>query len=257
MPGWLSTHPDPGRRQERMAQAVAALDGDFESAAIRRDEYLRRLDGIVFGGNPRDGFFEGNAFVHPDLRFRFEFPAGWETSNEPGTVSAASPAEDAFLQISLADQPSAEAAADSFFEEEGLTRGDSWDKKIHGLPAAWTRFDYEDTESALSGTVAFVEHGEQVFQLLAVSGPDEWTKQRRLLEDALASFSRLDDPEALGVQPRRLRLVKISREMTLEDFDRQYPSSIEMPLLALINHVQPGETLRAGTLVKRVVEGSR
>jgi predicted Zn-dependent protease len=263
MPAWLSTHPDPGRRQERMAEAVAALDGDFESAMVHRDEYLRRLDGIVFGGNPRDGFFEGNAFVHPDLRFRFEFPEGWEASNEPGSVSASSPAEDAYLQITLADHPSAEAAADAFFEEEGLTRGDSWEKKIHGLPAAWTRFEYldsaeaEDAASALSGTVVFVEYGEQLFQLLALSGPDEGKKQRRLLEDALASFSRLDDPKALGVQPHRLRLVKISREMTLEEFDRKYPSSIEMPLLALINHVQSGETLRAGTLVKRVVEGDR
>lgn len=262
LPGWLSTHPDPGKRRERMTQTVAALDGDFEGTTVNRDDYLRRLDGVVFGGNPRDGFFEGNAFVHPDLRFRFEFPEGWETSNEQSSVSAASPAEDAFLQISVVDHPSKEAAAEAFFEEEGLTRGDSWDRKIHGLPAAWAHFEYldpaeTDAASALSGTVAFVKHDEQVFQLLAISGPDGWKTQRHLLEDALASFSRLDDPKALNVQPRRVRLVKISRAMTLEDFDRQYPSSIEMPLLALINHVQPGETLAAGTLVKRVVEEGR
>ena len=75
------------------------------------------------------------------------------------------------------------------------------------------------------------------------------------MESSLASFSRLDDPKALNVKPRRLRLVKLPKEMTLEEFDKKYPSVVEMNLLVLINHAQPGERLPAGTLVKQVVEG--
>lgn len=256
LPSWLSTHPDPGARRERMQQAVAQLPGDFSAAEVNRESYLRRLDGMTFGENPREGFFEGNAFLHPEMRFRFQFPEGWETSNEKASVSAASPAQDAFLQVSLAEADTPEAAAEAFFEEEGLSQGDAWDKKVHGLPASWSRFDYSDAESALSGTVAFVRHNGNVFQLLAASTQEEWSDQQRTLEGALASFARLDDPKALNVQPRRLRLVEISREMTLEEFNRKYPSVVEMSLLALINHVQPGERMPAGTLVKRVVEGS-
>ncbi|HSN87655.1 MAG TPA: M48 family metalloprotease, partial [Thermoanaerobaculia bacterium] len=255
LPNWLSTHPDPGARRERMQQAVAQLPGDFSAATVNREGFLRQLDGMMFGANPREGFFAGNAFLHPEMRFRVEFPEGWETSNEKASVSAASPAQDAYLQVSLAEADTPEAAADAFFEEEGLSRGDAWDKKVHGLPARWSRFDYSDAESELSGTVAFVRHNGNVFQLLAVSTPDEWEDQQRSLEGALASFARLDDPEALNVQPQRLRLVEISRAMTLEEFDKKYPSVVEMKLLALINHVQPGERMPAGTLVKRVVEG--
>jgi predicted Zn-dependent protease len=256
LPNWLSTHPDPGARRERMQQAVAQLPGDFSAATVNRDGFLRQLDGMTFGENPREGFFEGNAFVHPEMRFRFQFPEGWETSNEKASVSAASPAQDAFLQVSLAEADTPEAAAEAFFEEEGLSQGDAWDNRVHGLPASWSRFDYSDAESALSGTVAFVRHNGNVFQLLAASTSEEWSDQQRALEGALASFARLDDPEALNVQPRRLRLVEISREMTLEQFDKKYPSVVEMSLLALINHVQPGERMPAGTLVKRVVEGN-
>ena len=137
-----------------MQQAVAELPDDFSTATVNRDGYLRRLDGLVFGANPREGFFEGNAFLHPEMRFRFEFPAGWKTSNEKASVSAVAPSEDAVLQVSLAEASTPEAAARAFFEEEGLSRGDVWDTGIHGLPATWSRFEYEDAESRLSGTVA-------------------------------------------------------------------------------------------------------
>ncbi len=43
--------------------------------------------------------------------------------------------------------------------------------------------------------------------------------------------------------------------MTLEQFQARYPSSIPLAELALINGVQPGETLAAGRLVKRVTGG--
>lgn len=257
LPNWLSTHPDPGARRERMQQAVAGMPDDFSRATVDRDGYLRRLDGLVFGDNPREGFFQGNAFLHPEMRFRFEFPAGWETSNEKASVSAAAPSEDALLQVSLAEEETPEAAADKFFAEDGLSQGDSWDKGIHGLPATWSRFAYEDAESKLSGTVAFVKHEGNVFQLLAISTPDQWESHRETLEAAVASFSRLDDPKALNVKPRRLRLVPLTKEMTLEEFDKKHPSVVKRDLLALINHVQPGERIPAGTLMKRVVEGER
>jgi len=255
LPNWLSTHPDPGARRERIQQEVAALPGDFSTATVNRDGYLRQLDGMVFGDNPREGFFAGNAFLHPEMRFRFEFPAGWETSNEKTSVSASAPSDDAVVTVSLAEEATPEDAAETFFAEDGLTQGDVWDKGIHGLPATWSRFDFSDGESELSGTVAFVRHDGKVFQLLALATPDQWKSSRRDLENALASFSRLDDAKALNVKPRHLRLVKLPREMTLQEFDKQYPSAVKMEILALINHVQPGERLPAGTLVKRVQEG--
>ena len=46
---------------------------------MRRPEYLGRVDGIVFGENPREGYFKDAQFYHPDLRFRMTFPGGWKT----------------------------------------------------------------------------------------------------------------------------------------------------------------------------------
>ena len=49
--------------------------------------------------------------------------------------------------------------------------------------------------------------------------------------------------------------VREALRMTLEDFDTRYPSSVDLETLALINNRKPGESIEAGSLVKRVVGG--
>src|SRR5437773_7804908 len=80
VPEWLATHPDPENRRGRIEQEIATLPQTFSGVAVNRDAYLRRLDGLVFGNNPREGYFKDNQFFHPDLRFRVTFPEGWTTS---------------------------------------------------------------------------------------------------------------------------------------------------------------------------------
>ena len=47
---------------------------------------------MVFGENPREGFFRGNAFYHPDLRFQLAFPRGFKTQNQKQAVAGVSAA---------------------------------------------------------------------------------------------------------------------------------------------------------------------
>ena len=70
------------------------------------------------------------------------------------------------------------------------------------------------------------------------------------------TFKPLTDPAYLNVQPARLQVVKLPRDMTLEQFNRQFPSSISTAQLAAINGLDAeSSTLRAGQLAKRVVGG--
>ncbi|HYO16314.1 MAG TPA: M48 family metalloprotease [Thermoanaerobaculia bacterium] len=260
LPNWLSTHPDPGARRSRLQEKVAALEASgtrFEGAAVNRDSYVQLLDGMTFGENPREGFFRGGEFLHPDLRFRFRFPEGWTTANEKTSVSGQSPGEDAMIQISLAEQDTVEAAAEAAFESEGLERLRSWRREIHGSPASWNRFrlDRGQGEEDLEGMAVFLTHEGKVFQLLALSTAGGWSRHEPTAETALASFGRLTDRSALDVQPRRLEIVSLPRAMTLEEFNRQYPSTVPLDTVALANHADPATRFAAGRLVKRVVGG--
>jgi predicted Zn-dependent protease len=253
LPNWLSTHPDSGVRAKRIEDEVAALDGDFSGAKIERDSYLHRLDGMVFGDNPREGYFQGNAFLHPDLRFRIDFPEGWETSNQKDAVTAADPDGKAMVQVSTSEKDTRDEAEEAFFSEEGLTQGKSWDRKVHGLPASWSRFEFKDEDSDLRGTVAFVEHGDSIFQVMTLSETAGWNDLQDTLEETIGSFSRLDDPKALQTRPYKIHVVQLKEDMTVESFAKRYPSDVPLATVALINHVQPGGTLKKGQIAKRVV----
>src|SRR6266487_1431059 len=129
VPEWLATHPNPENRRGRIEQEIAALPQDFSGAAVNRDTYLRRLDGLVFGNNPREGYFKENQFFHPDLRFRVTFPEGWTTNNGKQSVVATSPEKDAAVELAVAKQQTADAAAQVFLSQRALGDG------LHGGPA--------------------------------------------------------------------------------------------------------------------------
>src|SRR5207249_2246367 len=62
VPQWLATHPNPENRRGRIEQEIAAGPQTFAGTAVNRESYLQRLDGLVFGANPREGYFKGSQF---------------------------------------------------------------------------------------------------------------------------------------------------------------------------------------------------
>lgn len=251
-PEWLSTHPNPENREERMRGAIAAMNTDFQGRTVNAGPYLRRLDGMVYGENPRNGFFEENVYKHPDLAFQVSFPASWQTANQRQAVVGASEQQNAIIQISLAEAATPGAAAQAFFAQQGVA-GSSRSTSVNGLPAAAGDFSATTEQGTLSGTAAFVAHGGNVFQLLAYGTTDGWSRHGSAARGALGSFQRLTDRAALDIQPMRLSVVEIDRSMTLQEFANRYPSVAPVEELALINQAEPSQRFASGTLLKRVV----
>lgn len=255
LPQWLSTHPNPENRQQRIAALVAQLPQDFSGRLVRRDQYLRRLDGMTFGPNPREGFFRGSLFLHPDLQFQIRFPEGWKTSNQKRAVLVQSPQQDALMQLTVADEASPDAAVRSFLSQQGITAGPVSSHTVNGLPAASASFQATTQEAVLAGQVAAVRYGGAVYRLLAYAAEARWVSYQAIARAAFQSFERLSDPAALAVQPLTIAIVRLDRAMTLEQFQQRYPSQVDGPALARVNQVEPGAQLAAGQLIKRVVGG--
>src|SRR5947199_106687 len=104
VPQWLATHPNPENRRGRIEQEIAAGPQTFAGTAVNRESYLQRLDGLVFGANPREGYFKGSQFFHPELRIRMTFPDGWTMSNGKEAVVAVSPQQDAMVEVAPAQR---------------------------------------------------------------------------------------------------------------------------------------------------------
>ncbi|MDT8450326.1 MAG: M48 family metalloprotease [Wenzhouxiangellaceae bacterium] len=253
LPTWLASHPDPGERINRIDAQLARLEQPLGNARIGQDDYMGQIDGMLYGTNPRQGYFDDNVFVHPDMAFTLIFPRGWRTQNLSQVVLAGSPDQDAVVQLTLASGSPSEAAR-QFFAQEGLAASGVGQRSINGLGAVLGRFQAQVQNGQLGGMAAFIAHGENTFRLLAYSPAQQFSGYDSAFQETIASFGRLTDRKALAVQPNRISIVQTSRAMTLASFNSRFPSVIDIEQLALINQLSgPDATIPAGTPVKRVV----
>ncbi len=256
LPDWLSSHPNPGDRRLWVEQQLAGIGRDFGGARLERESYLRRLDGLVFGANPREGFFRETRFHHPELGFRFDFPAGWQTQNQKQSVAGVSAEQDALVAIALARAATPAEAARSFFEQTGARAVERFGAQpAAGLPAEAYVFVAQTQQGQLPGIAAFVALDARVYQLLGYSTAQAWRGRRDALAGAIRSFARETDPAVLGVQPQRLSVVELGEGGRLEELARRHPSGADLATLALINGIPVSGALPAGALYKRIVGG--
>ncbi len=254
IPAFLSSHPDPLDRRDRILNRIEA--GEVAGERVERESYLQRLDGLVFGTNPRHGFFRNGVYHHPEMAFRVTFPQGWQAQNQRTGVQAVSAEQDAALLLTLVEATTPRAARDRFVAGEGIRGSGLRDDAVNGLTASGADFTATTQEGTLQGTVLFVEHDGRIFRLLGYTPQARWEARAGVIRAALSSFRRETDAAILGAQPDRIRLQRIGEAMTIETFHQRYPSAVSLETLATINHRAPGETIPAGTLLKRVVGGN-
>ncbi len=253
-PEWLSTHPDPGNRVGKTNQRIAAAGKSFAGSRIERAAFLRQIDGLVFGEDPRNGYFQQTTFIQPTMQFRFDFPTGWRTQNGAEQVIGASSKGDAQIALSLAGNKAPQQALAAFLQQQGVQAGRTFTTPINGNTAAVGQFVAQTQNGGqLAGYVGFIQQDGVTFQLVAITARANIEAYDAAFRNTIGSFQRVTDPRLLSVKPQRVRIATLRSTMTLTQFNQQNPSVIPIEQLALINAVTPTETLAAGTQVKRVV----
>jgi predicted Zn-dependent protease len=116
-------------------------------------------------------------------------------------------------------------------------------------------FEAQTEQGALRGIVSFVAHRGATYQLVGFTPGPKLEGYAAAFQRSFATFGPLTDPAALGVQPARIELVKVPRDMTIAEFAAQYPSSVTPEELAIANGVAQGGKLTAGQTAKRIVGG--
>lgn len=253
IPTWLATHPAPEERIEATQERIAALEAQQGQLRIGAVEYLNRIDGLVYGPDPRQGFFEDGVFYHPVLRFRFSIPQGWQTRNLTQAVMGVSQQEDAAFQLTFSPVQGADQATRAFLNQQGVRGLQSSRETINGIPAVVSAFQAQTQQGLLQGWIGFLDHGGRTYQLMAYAPGAAIQRYDQLFRQIIGSFAPVSDPRILGVQPDRLQVVRLESSMSLAEFNRRYPSSVPVEELVIINQVESANTpLPAGTRVKRV-----
>lgn len=248
VPEWAATHPSPDRRAERLREAINLLPSDQRGDRIERNSYLRALDGVVFGEDPRQGYTIAQTYYHPELGFRLDAPPGWKIVNERSRVLLVAPNQDAIVQLDLANASTPDQAAREFFSQQGVERGNA---TRPGYLAFRTTADPQSGRY-IQGVAGFLAHQNRVVRILGYTRDDLWGARREPLVGAAGSFRKLDERRYLDVAPARLEIVEVSSSNTLAGLARARGTATETRQLAVLNAVDENTTLPAGTLVKLI-----
>ncbi len=251
LPAFLSTHPDPGSRVEK-TQAWA--DTVTNTAALRsdRDRFYDRINGMVYGIDPQNGYFENTRFLHPVLRLRFDIPTGWQSVNQATRVVAVHPQGQAQLVLSFAEAQTVDAAAQAFAGQQGLTNVSVQRATVNGFAASVVSFAAATGEGqALRGEALFVPHQGQVLQFLGLATAAAWPTEGARVSQSLRSIA----PTAANqvFRPRSyLRIITLTQPTTIEALAQRSEGAVTAAALAIMNGVAEGTTLPAGRRVKTV-----
>ena len=114
-----SRQPDPGDRAGASRGSTVPLD----DKKVNREQFLRIIDGMVYGDNPAAGLLQGAPVPPPGPRLPARVSPGWKTANQPSAVMGVSPKQDAQVQLSLGRASRAgRSAQDSFWGSRASRR---------------------------------------------------------------------------------------------------------------------------------------
>ncbi len=261
LPGFLSTHPDPGDREVTTATLAKQAAQGKTGLTVNGRGYVQRLDGVVFGSDPRQGYFVGDEYIHPTLRFQLTFPAGWKHQDTRSSVTAQEPGQQAVLQLTLAD---AGTLAPGAFVQQLAGRGTFTDvagkpETIGGFPAWVGRVSVpQDQAAPVPAAAGYIRRADSLtFQVLGRSQQAGDANDAKIYA-SLRSFRAVTDLARLAVQPDRVKVEKVAATATLDATLRKLGAADSLfPTDALLNSLETDETVMAGTLLKVVVPGKR
>jgi predicted Zn-dependent protease len=261
IPNWLSSHPAPPDRIQATAAAAAKVkqENPGRQYRVNAEQHLARIDGIVQGDNPREGFVEDGHFYHPDLRFQIDIPQGWKVQNTKSVVAFIEPQGNAVVQLTLApptEGQSPEAAGAAAARQQGIQFLDGASVDINGNSAFLGRYRMQSDATVVEVLAAFIAYGKHLYQLAGMSPAQAWSTYARTLEGVVRGFRNLNDKRILSVQPDRIRIHRARRSETLRSIVQKQPSSrITLEEIALLNRIDPDEALPEGNPVKIVQAG--
>lgn len=263
VPTFFSTHPDPGDRFNDVNKRADSWQDSLKNNnwKVNEDSYLRMIDGIVYGEDPRQGYVESNIFYHPDMKFKFPVPPGWQLENSPIQVQMAPSDGKAAIIFTLAKQKTAAEAAQTTIQELNLTSLESRNITVNGLPAVAvvsqqvSQNQQTGAEQTIKVLSYFIEYSGAVYVFHGVSAGEDFGNYLQMFESTMANFNRLSEASKLNVKPKRIKVQSVRNSGTLADAFKAFgvPQN-RMNDLALLNNMELTDNVSRGKLIKLIAD---
>lgn len=255
LPSFMSTHPDPGDREVRVHALTDEWRQKVNYTPLNKDsrDYLRRLDGIVYGADARHGYVDGQVFYHPTLAFQFPVPANWRVINMTNAVFMVSSDKKAIVQMTLAETSSPADAGAQFVEKNGVTVRSRQSKLLNGFPTLILTSEQTSEDGSLKIISYFIEKKDNIFVFHGYADPVDFDAHEGSFRLAMNGFKEVHDSAVLNIQPDRLRVREAPRNGSLSSvFTALGVGQAEFNELAILNGKRLDDSIEKGTLIKIV-----
>lgn len=258
LPGWFSTHPNPADRVVAVKKAAKEWQQKTGATNLRigRNEYLRKVNGIVFGPDPRQGYVENNIFYHPTLKFRFPVPVNWTVNNTPAQVQMVNKKQDAVILFQVSAGTSPVEASNQFL---GKTKGTVIEKKfvtVNNFPAQRLLTEIASEQGSVRVLSYFIRKDNNIFVFHGYSAQTTFPQYQPLFETTMKQFKRLTDARKINVKPDRVRVKKVSKAGSLKSILLSFKvPNDKLEKTALLNGMQLTDRVAVNTLIKIIDKG--
>ncbi|MBH1992358.1 MAG: M48 family metalloprotease [Sphingomonadaceae bacterium] len=251
MPEWASTHPDPASRVTRAANAAGATRSS--STVRNRDAFLNAVDGVLYGGDPKQGVIEGERFRHPDLRLSFIAPSGFGMENGADAVSITGSGGQAQFGAA-AYSGNLASYIDGVLTRlgggnGGVPAGEVSRTTVNGLPAAWRTVRAATQSGQVDATVFAYDFGDgKAYHFLLLTAAGQGVGP---FSTMVQSVQRLSAQEAAAIKPRRVAVVTVKSGDSVQSLARRMAyADNQLDRFLTINALTANAVLRPRQRVK-------
>lgn len=269
IPEFMSTHPDPGNRYVRVTQLAKEYQAanHLSNLAVNRDAYLRRIDGIIYGEDPRQGYLDKttNTFYHPQLKFQYPIPNAWQFHNSPAAVQCANQEGTAALIFTLSSKKTFQEAASEILQAYEMKQvGTPVSTTINGIQAytfyaeqqaQQTTTTSQQATDVIAMQTTLYNYDGNMYVMQGMSYKKDYNAFKSIFANSMNGFKSLSDPARINVTPEKVKVVQVLQTATLKDvllFNKMPTARLEE--FSILNGMTLTYNVPAGSLIKVVIK---
>ena len=261
LPQFLSTHPDPGGRKDNVNNYVDELiangEIDGNNLMVKRNEYLSKIEGLLYGVDPKQGFVENSKFYHPELKFVFDIPNGWRTNNTPSQVQLSPQNGKAVILFELEAGNNLASAADAVIDRNKIDVIERENVSVNGFPAVAILGEVNQTSQSGAPTATLrvmtylIKYGNFIYKVVGLSEKADFNGYFNNFKNTATSFKELTDQSKINKKPERIKIVTATGSTNLRSVLTQngIPSE-RLNEFAILNGMNLNDSVPAGMKVK-------
>ena len=269
IPEFQSTHPDPVNRFNKVHEMSDAYQAELGATNLKigRDSYLRMIDGLTYGEDPKQGYVKFNTFFHPELKFHFPVPPEWQVNNTPQMVQMASTDGKALMLMTLSSESTLQVAAQGTVEQDGLEVLESSQINVNGLPAIAMLSKLKETASQtgqqqqqqdLRILTYLIQYNDLIYKFHGLSETVNFNSFSRVFQNTMGNFDRLTDPARINVTADVIQVAQVNRAEALGSaLNRMRLSDDDQHEIAILNNMELEDVLQPGQLIKTIKRGQK